>query len=91
MQDDGAGTIYIYKVIDGVKIIVHESIGTVDYTTGSVIIPQFLPTAVPAANNGYVHIYALPLNNDVTPVRNQIIVIEDGDISINMIDEKSGE
>ena len=55
--------------------IVADAIGTIDYAAGTVTLNSFLPTAVD--NSGVIKLSAEPVNKDITPVRDQILQIDD--------------
>ena len=61
--------------------------GTIDYTTGKIILTNFAPTAF---NDGSttLKITAAPQDKDILPLRGQIITIRDADISVTMVDDK---
>ena len=70
------------------NIAVSVNAGTINYTTGKIILTSFAPTAF---NDGgtTLKITATPQDKDILPLRNQIISIRDADISITMVDDNS--
>jgi len=65
--------------------------GTIDYTTGKVILNNFSPVAI-SGGTDYIQLTVTPLvnNSDVTPVREQILTYDVSDtkaIVINMVAE----
>jgi hypothetical protein len=86
--EDNNGIIRIYRVLGIENIAVSVNAGTIDYTTGKIILTNFAPTAF---NDGSttLKITAAPQDKDILPLRGQIITIRDADISVTMIDDKS--
>jgi hypothetical protein len=68
-------SIYIYKVdnLSGLNVMTHRNIGTVNVATGEVII-NFFDIDI----NTEIKIFVRPASNDIAPVRNQIIEIDNG-------------
>ncbi len=65
--------------------------GTIDYTTGKVILNNFRPVTI-SGGTDYIQLTVTPLvnNSDVTPVREQILTYDVSDtkaIVINMVAE----
>jgi hypothetical protein len=80
--DDGKGNLYIYRLVSGVKVITENNIGTLDYTNGQIIIPSLLVQQV--IDEDDIHFFVDPAKLDIIPVRNQVLVINDFDISISV-------
>lgn len=85
-DDDGEGTVRIYRLLEGQKILVRSGIGTIDYATGRVVINQFLPTAL-AGNLNYVSLTVRPAEFDIRTKLSQLLVIDTAAIEIDMVDE----
>lgn len=60
--------------------------GSVDYDAGVVSINNFLPTAY---DGQYVSVIVSPLSPNITPVRNQILLMSQS--VVNIIDDKTGK
>ena len=86
--DDNNGIIRIYRVLGLDNIAVSINAGSINYTTGKIVLTNFAPTAF---NDGTttLKINAVPQDKDILPLRNQIISIRDADISITMVDDNS--
>jgi hypothetical protein len=86
--EDNNGLIRIYRVLGLENIAVSINAGTINYTTGKIILNNFAPTAF---NDGSttLKITAVPQDKDILPLRSQIISIRDADISVTMVDDKS--
>lgn len=81
ISDDGKGNLYYYRIIANQKVIFRKNIGTVNYSTGTIIVNDFL-TAGFVGGVEYLDIFAAPLRNDLIPQRNQILLIDDTDINV---------
>jgi len=86
--EDNNGIIRIYRVSGIENITVSNNAGTIDYTTGKIVLTNFAPTAF---NDGgtTLKMTAVPQDKDILPLRGQIITIRDADISVTMVDDKS--
>ena len=89
MQDSN-GTVQVYRASGQDRIIVDNDVGTITYGTGKMDLLGFAPVAIGSASTGNttsLDIYVTPYSSDVLPLREQIILIEDNDISITMVDD----
>jgi hypothetical protein len=84
-DDDGYGTLRAYYLDGAVRNYINSIIGTIDYVTGVIYINSFLPSAI----SGDIKVNARPLYEDVTPIRNQILLIADA--TIRVIDDNSNK
>jgi len=85
LEDDGAGIVKSYYVSGTSKVYQAASVGTIDYTTGDVVLTKINITAVgdvDGATSTSVKIIVQPASNDVVPVRNQILQIDSVNLSI---------
>ena len=82
MQDDGAGNIVVYALVDNVLTVVNASIGTIDYNTGRVTIKELLTSNY----NNYISLYLTPQNKDIIAKQNMILILEASDITANVIE-----
>jgi len=86
--DDNNGVIRIYR-LDGVdKVSVNLNAGTIDYATGLISLTDFNPTAF-ADGTSTLKITAVPENQDILPLRNQVISINDSDITVNAVNDNT--
>jgi len=85
LEDDGIGKIKLSYISDeGATVIVNNQIGTVDYTTGEIIISEISISSETLKMN--VHLDSF----DVIPLRNDIITISDTTISGTQLTSKLG-
>jgi len=85
LEDDGIGKIKLSYISDtGATVIVNNQIGTVDYTTGEIIINEISISSATLKMNVHLDSY------DVIPLRNDIITISDTTISGTQLTSKLG-
>jgi hypothetical protein len=82
LDDNGNGTVRIYKLVNGVKIYLNSSAGTIDYTTGKVTLINFNPQYLSQDNNNSISIVVIPNQTDIYARRNQILLIDSSAISV---------
>ena len=79
LDDDGAGNIRVYYLSGTTRIYTSSTFGTVNYTTGEVILTSANITSisnVDGAASTRIRIFAIPNSNDIVPVRNQVLEID---------------
>jgi len=87
MDDDGFGNIRLYRLrTDGVKVYESRRAGTIDYGTGLVSLRDINITAF---EGDYIYINVVPNVVDITPVRNQLILLTEA--RVNVIDTRLGK
>ena len=86
--EENNGIIRIYRVSSGTAIGVLNNAGSLNYTTGKVILTAFAPTAFADGTNT-IKLTAVPANKDILPLRKQIIQIRDADVNVTMLDDKT--
>ena len=67
-----------------------SDVGTDTYTTGKMELVGFFPIAIGSVTTGNttpLEVTVVPSSSDVLPLREQIILIEEGDVSITMVDD----
>jgi hypothetical protein len=75
LEDDGYGKISMFTLINGVKTLVFDRIGTMDYQTGTVSLVGFNPTGT--GSLPYIKFIVTPDQRfDLVPKRNQILTID---------------
>jgi hypothetical protein len=84
-DDDGLGTVRVYRFDDtNTKVIQESNIGTIDYDTGKISLSDFKPTSLVGS---LIKINATPDSLDVTPVREQILIMESADADVTAVSE----
>ncbi len=83
LEDDTQGNISVYSYSGTVKITVQNNIGTIDYINGSIKLSGFSPTEIESGES-YIDVILTPQSFDLSPLRNQIIMIDENTININM-------
>lgn len=86
--DDGLGCVHIFRFVGTERRTLIENIGTIDYDTGKVTINKFAPEALPDGVTT-VELFVTPAENDIYPLRNQILIFEEEDVKITMSDESN--
>ena len=80
LDDDGLGNIRIFRFnTDKEKVFIDATAGTIDYTTGKLSMSSFLVSAFDGIE---IKVNADPVNKDIVPVREQIIIISSADAII---------
>ena len=81
--DDLDGVIRVFRLVNNKKTIVNSSLGTIDYTTGKIILNSFNPTAFVGST---LQITVSPESYDIIPLREQIIQISSSLLTVNVND-----
>lgn len=88
LADDGDGNVYIYRLVGNSKLIYQNNVGTLDYTTGKLTLNNFAIESIPSGNE-YIDIKVKPERDNLQSVREQILIIEDEDVTITIVDEST--
>ena len=86
--EDNNGIIRIFRRVEQAVFGVSQNIGTIDYTTGKIILTDFNPNAI-AAGGVTLKIFATPASTDILPLRGQIVSIRDEDITVNLTNDNA--
>ena len=86
-DDDGFGTLRIYykNTTSEKRIYTNTTAGKVDYESGIIYIYSFLPSEI----FGEIELDARPVYEDVSPIRNQILLIDGA--SIRVVNDESNK
>jgi len=79
LDDDGAGNIRVYYLSGTTRIYTSSSFGTINYTTGELILTSANITSisnVDGAVSTVIRVTVTPDSNDIVPVRNQVLEID---------------
>ncbi len=85
LDDDGAGNLRLYYLSGTARVYTDATYGTVDYTTGEVVLTSAHITSisnVDGASSTQVRVFATPSSNDIVPVRNQVLSIDTSNSTI---------
>ena len=86
--EENNGIMRIYRTFGASNLAVVSNAGTLNYTTGKIILTNFAPTAF-ADGSTTLKLTAFPGEKDILPLRNQIVQIRDADITVTMLDDKT--
>ena len=84
-NDDGAGNIRLYHLVDGQITYDNNNWGTVDYSTGEIVISSAKITGVSnvdGATSTQIRVTVIPSSNDIAPVRGQVLNIDTANSTI---------
>jgi hypothetical protein len=79
LDDDGEGNIRVYYLSGTTRIYTSSSFGTINYTTGEIILTSANITSisnVDGAASTVIRVTVQPDSNDIVPVRNQVLSID---------------
>ena len=82
---DANGVMQVYRTTGDTRIIVANNVGTVTYGSGVVALAGFKPVSIGDGTANLSVTVALA-SSDVTPVREQVLLITNNDISVAMVD-----
>jgi len=89
LQDDD-GVLQVYRSSGDERILVDNNVGDVTYLTGKVALTSFKPVAIGSeitGNTTSMEVFVTPASADILPLREQIILIESGDVNVTMLDD----
>jgi hypothetical protein len=76
VDDDGSGNIRTFYLLGGTtKTVTNAAAGTINYTTGEIVLTSFNITGTTNTNNT-IDVTIKPDSNDIIPVRQQVIEID---------------
>ena len=79
LNDDGDGNVRMYYLASGVKNYVNNAQGTIDYTTGAIVLNSLNIASISNIRglaSTVVELTVTPNSNDIVPVRDQIVEID---------------
>lgn len=82
MEDDALGNIIVFTYLNGKKYIINNSIGSIDYVTGRVIISNLKVSDY--VNN--ISLFLSTLNKDIIASKNMVLIIDPNDVTVNVIE-----
>ena len=81
INDDTQGNLVAFTYVNNVYTILNSTIGTIEYTTGKVNINNLITSKY----GDYISIFMEPMNKDIIINKDKILMIEQSDITINLI------
>ena len=82
---DANGILQVFRTVGAVRVIVANNGGTIDYSSGNVALTTFAPTTI-TDGSANVSVTVTLSSNDIRPLREQILLISNNDITISMVD-----
>ena len=82
---DADGVLQVYRTSGADRIIVANNVGSITYSSGNVALTTFKPVSITDGTSNVNVTTTLSLN-DVKPLREQILLIANSDITIAMVD-----
>ncbi len=85
LEDDGAGLVNAYYISGASKIYIAAPVGTIDYTTGIIVLTKMnfaTVGQVDGADSTSIRLTVQPASNDIVPVRNQVLQIDLTNLSV---------
>ena len=85
LEDDGAGLVNAYYILGASKVYQSASVGTIDYTTGVIVLTKMnfaTVGEVDGADSTSIKLTVQPASNDIVPVRNQVLQIDLTNLSV---------
>jgi len=87
---DANGVVQVYRTSGEDRIVVNNNVGTITYLSGKIELKSFQPIAIGSETTGNtepMEIFVTPASSDILPLREQIILIESGDVNVTMLDD----
>jgi hypothetical protein len=84
--EDNNGIIRVFRIVRTDIVGVAQNIGSIDYTTGKIILTNFNPNSF-ADGGTTLRITVNPASLDLLPLRGQILTILDEDVTVNLQDD----
>lgn len=82
IRDNGAAQLIVYTTVNGTEVVLNDSLGTVNHSTGEITISKLLVSNY----TNYISLYAFPINKDVIVTSNKILSIDLTDSTVNVIE-----
>ena len=87
---DSDGVVQVYRGSGEERILVNNNVGAIEYLSGKISLTSFQPIAIGSESTGNtepMEVFVTPASSDILPLREQIILIESGDVNITMLDD----
>lgn len=86
IADDGLGNLFSFRNFGANRIIVQQSVGTINYETGDIAIPSLTIQGIPNGSTK-LYFYAIAAEDDFFASRNRMLAIDQIDVRVNVINE----
>ena len=87
---DSDGVLQVYRTSGEERILVDNNVGAITYLSGKIELKSFKPISIGSETTGNttsLEVFVTPASSDILPLREQIILIESGDVNITMLDD----
>jgi hypothetical protein len=81
LQDDTAGNILLFTVVNGERVFRGTPVGFIDYLSGTMALQNFSFSL----STGEARVYATPRESDIAAIKNQLLRIRDEDIFVQAV------
>lgn len=90
-KTDKVGSIFFFKLVNGIPVVVTNETGTVDYMKGEIKLNPVIITS--SINSGGIQIQAIPESNDVIALKDIYLELDATTLKVNMLEDviTSGE
>jgi hypothetical protein len=88
VKDDGNGILGLYTLQGVESETLLSTVGTVDYNSGKVTFTNLNIDSYIPASGTHVHVYVVPVEKDISSLKNQILTIRDPDIQVEVVSLK---
>lgn len=87
IQNDGVN-LHVYKTdTDDTLLRIKSNVGTVNFATGTLTFTTFTPRDISTNRISELKIRAIPLNSDIAPNRDQIVLLPTENITITLVND----
>jgi hypothetical protein len=87
IQNEGTA-VHVYKNdVNNQLLKIKSDVGSVDFDTGTISFTTFTPKAISTNRISELRIRAIPLNSDISPNRDQIILFPSDNITITLVND----
>ena len=85
-DDDGSGNLRIYRIEEGKRVYVNTNAGSIDYESGTI---NIFSIRISDYVGDAIKVQAKPAQEDISTIRNQILLIADAFVSVKDVKNNS--
>jgi hypothetical protein len=85
-DDDGSGNLRIYRIEEGKRVYVNTNAGSIDYESGTI---NIFSIRISDYVGDAIKVQAEPAEEDISTIRNQILLIADAFVSVKDVKNNS--